>query len=110
MATGLAWNLSNPLKPYALFDPDAIRDIPCNWAPWFTDIEDTYGSHTIICQAPLECTNSAEDTEVITARVRVKPANVADVKINAKYAVTFRVTSAGGQSDDQTLYLKMTEK
>ena len=106
MATGLAWNLSNPLKPYALFDRDAIRDIPCNWSAWLLDIGDTYASHTMLVAAPLECVTSAQLSGVIVARIKVTGTPVA----GQKYPVTFRVVSAGGQQDDQTLYLKITEK
>jgi hypothetical protein len=108
MATGLAWNMSNPLKPYALFDPNAVRDIPCSWAAWFTDINDTYLSHTVTAEAPFECTNSAEDLQVITARVKV--ANGGTPVPGKKYKVTWHVRSVGGQEDDQTLYLKVVEK
>lgn len=110
MTTGLAWNVSNPLKPYALFDIDARRDIPVSWVDWLADIGDTYGSHTIICEAPLHSLASAQLSGVITARIEVDPAQLANAVIGTKYGVTWRITSTLGQIDDQTLYLKLTEK
>lgn len=108
MKTGIAWNVSNPLKPTALFDPDAIRDIPCDWSAWFTDIGDTYASHTVIADAPLEVVASAQAAQVITARIKIADGETAPV--GQRYGVTFRVVSAGGQQDDQTLYLKIANK
>lgn len=106
MTTGLAWNLDNPLKPTALFDPDAVRDIPCDWTAWLADIGDTYQDHEVIVPAQLECVSSAHSAGVITARIKAGTG----IQTGKTYGVTFRVTSAGGQVDDQTLYLKITEK
>lgn len=108
MTTGLAWNVDNPLKPTALFDPNAIRDIPCSWVDWLADIGDTYASHVVIVPAQLECVSSSQLAGVITARI--KKAAAGGAVVGKTYGVTFRVTSTGGQVEDQTLYLKITEK
>lgn len=108
MTTGAAWNVDNPLKPWARFDPNAIREIPFDWAAWLTDIGSTYASHTIICATGLECTTSVQAAGVITATVKKDAAQ--SLTVGTKYGVTCRIVAANGEQDDQTLYLKITEK
>lgn len=107
MTTGGAWNVDNPLKPVALFDPNAERDIPFDWSDFLTDIASTYATHAIVAPAPLECVVSTPSGTKITARIRVAPGQT--VVLGDKYTVTCRITAADGQVDDQTVYLKMTE-
>lgn len=108
MTTGAAWNVDNPYKPWARFDPDAIREIPFDWAAWLTDIGSTYATHTIIPNANLECTTSVQASGVITATI--KKAAAGTLTVGTKYGVTCRIVAANGEQDDQTLYLKIVEK
>lgn len=109
MATiGLAWDLTNPKKPVAEFDEDAIRNIPMNINDWLDDIGSTYASHEIICATGLMCTDSAENAGVITATIKKDPSETRT--LNAKYGVTYRFVAANGESDDRTLYLKIVQR
>lgn len=108
MTTGLAWNLSNPLKPVALFDTDSVRDIPINWAAWLTDIESTYASDTYSCSPELEIVSSTQLAGVIKLRVQAKAGET--LETGKKYWVTSHIIAADGQEDDQTLYLKAAVK
>lgn len=106
--TGEAWNLTNPLKPWALFDPDAKRDIPTDWNDWLDDIGSTYASHTIICATGLLCSASSESLGVITATIEADPAET--LVVGRKYGVTYRIVAANGEQDDRTLYLKIKNR
>lgn len=108
MTTGAAWNVSNPLKPWALFDPDATRDIPFEWDLWLADIGSTYGSHTIIVDPNLQCVTSTQAAGII--KVRIKKAVAGTLAAGTKYSVTCRITAANGEVDDQTLWLKIVDK
>ena len=108
MPTGAAWNVDDPLKPWAYFDPNAIREIPFDWTDWLTDIGSTYASHTIICATGLECTASVESAGVITPTIQKDSAET--LTVGRKYGVTCRIVAANGEQDDQTLYLKIVEK
>lgn len=108
MATGSAWNVSNPLKPVALFDADAVRDIPVDWSAWLADIGSTYASHTVTTSVGLECASSSQSQGIVKMRIRKDPAN--PVVAGQKYAVTCHIVAANGEEDDQTLWLKIVEK
>lgn len=105
MTTGIAWNLSNPLKPVALFDADAIRVVPVSWVDWLADIGATYSSHTIICESGLECVSSSHLNGVIS--MKIQRASGATLVKGKRYGFTCRIVTADGQSDDQTLYFKI---
>jgi hypothetical protein len=108
MATGSAWNVDNPLKPWALFDADAVRDIPFEWDLWLADIGSTHSNHSATAQAGLEVVTTSEADGVILVRVRKDPE--ADLIAGQKYWVTCHMEAADGQEDDQTVYLKIAEK
>ncbi len=106
--TGLAWILTNPLKPYALFDSNAIRNVPIDFNEWLADIGSTYASHEIICADGMQCLVSSESLGIITAEIRTDPGVV--LRINTKYAVTWRIIAANGEQDDRTFYFKVTNR
>lgn len=108
MTTGAAWNVSNPLKPWALFDPDATRDIPFEWDLWLADIGSTYASHTVLTDPNLQCVTSTQAAGII--KVRIKKAVAGTLVAGTKYYVTCRITAANGEVDDQTLWLKIVDK
>ncbi len=106
--TGLAWDLANERKPVALFDMNAIRDIPVDWNDWLDDIESTYATHEIICPDGLICSASSEALGVITATIQADPTKT--LTVGTKLGVTWRVTAANGERDDRTVYLKMAAR
>lgn len=112
MTTGAAWNIDEEdpdvPKPWAHFDTDATLDIPFDWATWLTDKGTTYSSHAITTHASLECTQSSQASGVITARIR--KATAATLTVGTKYYVTCRITTANGQVEDQTVYLKAANR
>lgn len=112
MPTGAAWNIDEEApavpKPWANFDTNATLDIPFDWATWLADKGTTYASHVILTDANLECTQSSHLAGVITARIR--KATSGTLTIGSKYTVTCRITTANGQIEDQTLYLKAANK
>ncbi len=102
------WDTSNPLKPWAIFDPNAVRDVPFDWSAWIADIGGTYASHTITAASPLQCTTSAHASGIVTARIKV--ADGAVYAVGTKYPVTCSLVMADGQRDERTVYLKLVER
>jgi hypothetical protein len=108
MTTGTFWNLKNPTKPVGLLDIDGVYDIPVDWSDWLSSIGDTYASHVFVMGAGLVNIFSNESAGVITIRVKVDPD--ASVAVGTTCSFTCRITTTGGQVEDQTLYLKIVEK
>ena len=108
MATGAAWNVDAPLKPWALFDANAIRDIPFDWSVFLASIGSTFTSATATAAQGLEVVSVTPSDGVAIVRVRKDP----DLTLEAgqKYAVTCHVVAANGEEDDQTVYLKIAER
>lgn len=108
MATGAAWNVDAPLKPWALFDADAVRDIPFDWNTFLTSIGSTFTSATATAAQGLEVVSVTPSDGVAIVRVRKDP----DIALVAgqKYAVTCHIVAGNGEEDDQTVYLKIAER
>ena len=108
MATGEAWNLDDPKKPWAYFDPNSIRDIPFEWVVWLADIQSSYQSHTFAAAAGLSVVSSIQSGGIIKVRIKKDPA--LPLLAGQKYSVKCHITAADGQEEDQTLFLKIIEK
>lgn len=109
MATGSAWNVDDPLKPWAYFDTNARRVIPLELDGWLAEMGTTYGSHVIIADSPLECLSSPYSADVLALTMRLRTGLVEDTDyvVGTKYPFTVRLTGADGQIDDRTLWLKL---
>ena len=107
---GDAWNIDDPTKPWALWDPDANVPIPIGLDDWLAEIGATYGSHSIITADPLECASAgtyAAGTILVRMKLQAAPTYTAGVK----YPFTVRVVGADGiTQDDRTLWLKIKQR
>lgn len=108
MTTGAAWDVSDPLKPTTLFDPNAEIIFPIGVDDWLAELGTTYGSHSVILASPLELV-SAGTYSGGTIPVRIRLASGAAYKIQ-RYGFTLRIVGADGQKDDRTLYLKVKDR
>lgn len=107
---GSNWNVEDPLKPWALWDPDANIVIPIGLDDWLAELGTTYGSHTVIAAAPLQCVSPGT---YVAGTIGVRMALVASptFKSGVKYPFTIRVTGLDGVTkDDRTLWLKVKDR
>lgn len=111
MATGSLWNLDNPLKPWALFDTNAILEIPFELEDWLASLGAGYDSHELIAPAPLEGVNddySSVDGGIIA--ITIKVAAGAEFVKGKKYPFTVHLVCDDGQEDERTLWLKLVDR
>jgi hypothetical protein len=107
---GAEWNVDDPAKPWALWDPDANITIPIGVDDWLAQIGTTYGSHQILAPAPLECA-SVGSYVAGTIGVRMKLVTSPVYKPGVKYPFTVRLTGADGVTkDDRSLWLKVKDR
>lgn len=110
MTIGAAWNLDDPTKPWALWDPDANIVIPIGIDAWLADLGTTYGSHSIITAAPLQCASPGSYASG-TIGVRMKLVASPTFKPGVKYPFTVRLVGADTLTqDDRTLWLKVKDR
>ena len=96
-------------KTSTVKDPDASLKYPFNWHDWLTNEADTYQSHSFIITSP------ADSTIPLTASVGTQVGGIITTSIaggNAgkTYGVTCRLVTAGGQTDDRTLWVKVKDR
>lgn len=110
MTTGAAWNTDDPKKPWADWDPDANIKIPVYLDDWLTELGTTYGSHTIIAPAPLECDDAGTYAAGIIP-VRMSLVASPTYVPGRKYPFTIRIVGADAlTTDDRTLWLKVKDR
>jgi hypothetical protein len=108
---GSAWNINNPAKPFAIWDPDADIGIPIGLADWLaTDLGVGYSSHQVLTAPPLVCEDPGAYVDGVV-RVRMALIPGAEFTAGVKYPFTIRVFGDDGTTkDDRTLWLQVRER
>jgi hypothetical protein len=110
MSTGPVWDITNPRRPVADFDVDAVRDLFFDWSLWLADANTTYLGHSVMTDGVFEVVSSAGDATTGVVVSRVKVADPEQVVMNKQYPVTCQLQAADGQVDEQTLWLRIVQK
>lgn len=107
---GDAWNVDDPAKPWALWDPEADVKIPVGLDDWLTELGVGYDSHDVLTSAPLECASEGVYSAG-TVLIRMKLVTAAVYEAGLKYPFTIRVFGDDGTTrDDRTLWLKVKDR
>lgn len=107
---GAEWDVSDPTKPWALWDPNANIVIPIGVDDWLSQLGVTYGSHSVIAVDPLECAAQGLYSAG-TIGVRMKLAAAAEYTSGVKYPFTLRLVGNDTITrDDRTLWLKVKDR
>ncbi len=107
MATGDFWDLTDPLKPFGLMDPDDVLTIPYDFSEWLADQSTTYAGHHASAATGLQAVDLSQSNGVI--RVQVSKAPGAELVVGEKYGVTCQIVATDGQKRSMTLYMKIRE-
>ena len=92
--------LGNRSNPY-IKDPNSTLDYVVNWATFLG--ADTIASDSWI--VPTGITSVTETNTTTTSTIWLSGGTV-----GTKYALTNRIVSAGGRTEDRTIYVKVREK
>jgi hypothetical protein len=92
--------LGTKTKPY-IKDPNAVLDYVVNWAT-FLDV-DTIASDSWI--VPSGITSVLETNTTTTSTIWLSGGT-----LNSKYRLTNRVVTAGGRTDDRSIYVLVKDK
>jgi len=97
------YDLSNPLGPTIVKDPDAKLDYSVDIADWLSAVGDSIASFTATAAAPLVLTSPSHASGVMTVWV-------AGGLAGTTKQVTFRFTTAGGRIDERSIFLKIRQR
>lgn len=105
------FDVTNPAKPSIKKDPNAILDYTWDWTTWLLDASnptDTISSHTINIVAPAE--GVTVQSSSITGASKMVTAWLAGGTAGKTVQVTCRIVTAGGRTEDRSIYLKIKER
>lgn len=99
------FDVTNPLKPKILKDPNDILDYTWDWTDWLNLVTDTIFSHTVLPAAPVTVQSSSQDgtNKKVTAVL-------AGGTAGQLHMITCRIVTVGGRTADRSIYLKMKER
>lgn len=90
-------------KPIIDKDPNAVLDYTVRFAKWLDGMTDTLASHTVTGVVGV-----VVDSSLIVGKTVV--VWVSGGTVGTTGSVTVRVTTAGGRTDDRTIYFKIKER
>jgi len=97
------YDVSNPAKPTILKDPDAVLDYTFDWTLYLDDIADTISSRTVI--VPTGMTKVSDSIVGKTVVVWLSGGTS-----GSKYQITCRIVTAGGRTDDRSIFIKIKDR
>lgn len=103
MAVTDTFDLSNPDRPTIVKDPDAALDYAWDWSTWLTAYTDTISTFTITADSPLVVGTTSETSGVVTAFIS---GGTAESVVAAKC----RIVTAGGRTDERSIYFYVRQR
>lgn len=99
------YDLSNPLKPKIVKDPNAVLDYTFDWTEWLDGVADTLADKAITADAGITVVTSS----IVGKKVVVV---LSGGTVGTTYKVTCRITTAAvpARIDDRTIYVKIKER
>jgi hypothetical protein len=89
--------------PTIIKDPDAVLDYTIDWTAWLDDVSDTISSKTII--VPGGITNSTSTIVGKTVVIWLSGGTA-----GTTYQVVCRIVTAGGRTDDRSIFIEVRER
>jgi hypothetical protein len=107
------FNVDNPNKPTILKDPDAVLDYLWDWTEWLAGVVDIQNSPELVPDVITSYEVFAYGSPVdITVGVLAQlggriVAYLSGGTLGHTHPVTCRIHTAGGRTEDRTIYLKI---
>lgn len=107
----MSFDVTNPTKPSIFKDPNAVLDYTWDWTAWLasaSDPTDTIVSKVLSVVSPAE--GVVVDSSAIVGASKMVTAWISGGNAGKTVQVTCRITTAGGRTDDRSIYLKIRER
>lgn len=116
--TGIAWDLTNPKKPFTEFDVNDQLDYPLDYTDFLTETGATIAIVSVVIPVttpanPMKTLSNATIAAGLKQLVRIAVDSgvyVEATHLNKKFPLTFRMTDSNGQIKDRTLWFKLVEE
>lgn len=95
--------VSGVTYPTIIKDPNAVLDYTIDWTVWLDDMSDTLSSHSVITPSGITCVSSSISGKKVIMWI-------SGGTVNVTYQVTCRVVTAGGRTDDRSIYFRILER
>lgn len=83
-------------------DPSATLDYTLDWTDWLADVSDTISSHAVTV-------NGITKGSTVNSSTRVT-AWISGGVAGQQPSATFQITTAGGRTDERTIYFNIKER
>lgn len=90
-------------KNTILKDPQAVLDYSFDWTAWLTPLTDTILTASFIVDPSLSVVTQFKSTMIATVFI-------SGGALNRRVPVTCRIVTAGGRTDERTIYLKILNR
>jgi len=97
------YDLTNPDKPKIVKDPDAVLDYTFDWTAWLDDVADSIATRTVLVPIGITLDSNAIAGKKVIAWLSGGGAG-------QTYQVTCRITTAGGRTDDRSIFVKVKDR
>lgn len=98
------FDVTNPLKPWILKDPNAVLDYTWDWTDWLAQISDTISAYLVFSVDPdVTVASTNQISGLVTAFL-------SGGTIGETHQVTCRITTVGGRIDDRSIYLRIKQR
>ena len=97
--TGTAPNIKYTITK----DPDAVLDYTFDWTAWLDAITDTIASKVIVVE-----TGITNDSSIISGKTVITW--ISGGTVGTTYRVACRIVTAGGRTDDRSIFIKIKER
>ena len=95
------YDLTDPTRPTILKDPDATLDYVWDWTAWLAEIADTISTITITQETGGPTTVSSSHVSGLVT------AFISGGTLGATHQVICKIVTAGGRTEERSIYLKM---
>lgn len=99
------YNLANPARPTIAKDPNAVLDYSWDWGEWLAPLSDAIASFQVLIGpgGTLNVDSTLRVGAVVTAIL-------SGGTLGATESATCRIVTAGGRTDDRTIWLKIMQR
>lgn len=83
-------------------DPDAVLEYTLDWTDWLADVSDTISTHAVT-ESGITKASSSNTTTAVTAWL-------SGGAVGQVPSATYRIVTAGGRTDERTIYFNIRQR